>query len=661
MLQREGEATTRSGRLRALRLRLWVAVGFALPVAVLSMGFHGRVPSGVLLLLTVPVVWAGWEIFLRAWSHARHGQATMDTLIALGTGAALGLSLWATLAPHHFTALGMEPPLYYEAAAVILAVVLLGRYIEERARAEGSRAVERLLALNPRTARRLTPEGEEEVPIELLQPGDRVRIRPGERIPVDGIVVEGYSAVDESPLTGEAIPVEKLPGARVWAGTLNTTGSLIVEAQQVGSATVLAHVVELVRRAQSSKPPIQRLVDRIAAVFVPAVLLLSLLTAVLWGALGPEPRLSYAFLTAISVLLVACPCALGLATPMAVLIGIGRAAEEGLLVKDPTALERFSLCSALVLDKTGTLTEGTPHVVAELWQTDAPEHRYALAAIELRSEHPLAVALYRHLGIPQGELPSVDTFTTIPAQGVSASVNGTEYLIGSPDFLQSRQIAFPPRAQHTLEEWRRQGYTIVCGAARGEFIAAFAIADSIRPGAANAVRFLRQQGMEVFLVTGDHPAAAERVAQTVGIEHVRARVFPQEKAEFVRSLQQRGYRVAVVGDGINDAPALAAADVAIAVGSGIDVALETASLVLAGGNIHRLVFAWHLSRAMRRTITQNLGWAFGYNLLVLPVAAGLLYPFTGWLLTPMVAGTAMALSSVSVVLNSLRLRRVKPS
>ncbi len=649
---------THEEQLASLRRRLWLALSGAIPVGVLSMGFHGQVPALLLLVLTLPALWAGREFFLNAWKQARHGRATMDTLIALGSGAAVLLSLWATLAPQSFTALGMEPPLYYEAAAAVIAAVLLGRFLEERARLEGSRAIERLLALQPRTARRVLNGREDDVPIELLQPGDRIRIRPGERIPVDGIVLEGSSAVDESALTGEPFPVEKLPGMRVWAGTLNTTGSFLLRAEQVGHATVLAHIIELIRHAQSHKAPIHRLVDRIAAVFVPSVLLVAALTIAVWLSSGPEPRLSYALLTGISVLLIACPCALGLATPLAFLIGIGRAAEEGVLVKDPTALEQLSRCTAIVLDKTGTLTEGAPRLVDDRWFEDTPERRRALAALEVRSEHPLARALLPTLRVSAAELPEVEDFVSIPARGVSGRIAGELYRVGSPEFLRDSGIRLPDFLEHQLQQWHQQGYTTVVAAVNEHVVAAFAFADALRPGAVEATAFFRQRGIALHMLTGDQPEAAERVARAVGITHVRARVLPQEKAEYVRLLQQQGHRVVVVGDGINDAPALAVADVGVAVGTGIDVALETASLVLSGGNIHRLVFAWQLSRALRRTIAQNLGWAFAYNVLALPLAAGLLYPFTGLLLTPMVAGIAMGLSSMSVVLNSLRLRRL---
>ncbi|MEN3027119.1 MAG: heavy metal translocating P-type ATPase [Chlorobiota bacterium] len=636
----------------------WIALSFAIPVIVLSMGFHGRIPAALLLVLTLPVVWVARDIFITAWTQARRGRATMETLVALGTGAALSLSIWATVSPQSFSSLGLAPPLYYEAAAAVLAAVLFGRLLEERARFRGSRAIERLMTLQPRTACRIQDGHDEEVPLEALRVGDLLRIRPGERVPVDGTVVEGISAIDESTLTGEPLPVEKRPGTQVWAGTLNTTGSLLIRAEQVGEATVLARIIELVRSAQSHKAPIQRTVDRIAAIFVPTVLALSVATAASWLLLGPEPRIAYALLTSISVLLVACPCALGLATPLAFLFGVGRAAEEGVLVKDATALERLAQCTAIVLDKTGTLTEGKPRVVSDRWLQESTRHRAALAAIAARSEHPLATALHRFLGVTA--LLPVEAFVSIPAQGIAGRVQGTTYTIGSPELLRERALDFPPALQDVLEEWHRAGYTIVCAAAEERVIAIFALADSLRDGAAEAVHFLKQSGVEVHLVTGDHAEAAERVARATGIEHVQARTQPEQKAAYVRYLQTQGHRVAVVGDGINDAPALAAADVGIAVGTGMDVALETASIVLAGGDISRIAFAWQLSRALRRVVVQNLVGASIYNLTALPMAAGVFYPFTGLLLTPMVAGIAMALSSISVVFSSLRLGRFTP-
>ncbi len=659
VLHTEQVHTSREERLRNLRLRLWIALGCALPVAFLSMGFHGKVPAEALLVLTLPVLWAGRELFTNAWKLARNRQASMDTLVSLGTGAAFVLSLWATIAPEHFAQLGVDPPLYYEAAAVVVAAVLLGRYLEERVRLQGSRAIERLLTLQPRTARRVQNGSEEEVPIEYLQPGDLVRIRPGERIPADGVVIAGSAAVDESALTGEPFPVEKLPGMRLWAGTLNTTGSVVLRVAHTGSATVLAHIIELVRAAQSHKAPIQRLVDRLSTLLVPIALGIAFLSAILWSMLGPEPRLTYALLTSISVLLIACPCALGLATPLAFLLGVGRAAEEGILVKDPTALEQLSQCTALVLDKTGTLTQGKPQLVEEYWESESSELRRALAAIEVRSEHPLALALAKALVAPTEALPEVEGFTNIPAQGVSGRVNGKLYLLGTHAFLHRQGILCPEPLQQRVKTWQQQGYTIIIAAVDTRAVAAFAFADTLRPHAAEAIRFFQQYGVEIHLLTGDHPEAAERVVRALNIEHFQAHASPHQKAEYVRSLQQRGHRVAVVGDGINDTPALATADVGIAVGSGIDAALESATLVLSGGDINRLVFAWNLSHQLRRVIAQNLGWAFGYNLIALPVAAGVLYPFTGLLLTPMVAGMAMALSSISVVLSSLRLRSLR--
>lgn len=658
VLNAEHVHTAQEERLRRLRVRCWVALACAVPVAILSMGFHGMAPPLLLLVLTLPVLWAGSELFVTAAKLARHAQASMDTLVSLGTGAAFAVSLWATFVPESFAQLGLELPLYYEATAVVIAAVLLGRFVEERVRLRGSHAIERLLSLQPRTARRLGYGGEEEVLIEQLQPGDSVRIRPGERIPVDGTIIAGSAALDESLLTGEPFPVEKLPGMRVWAGTSVQDGSLVVRVEHTGSATVLAQIVELVRVAQTHKAPIQRLADRLAALFVPIALGIAVASTLVWLTVGPEPRLSYALLAAISVLVIACPCALGLATPLAILLAVGRAAEEGLLVKDPTALERLGQCTALVLDKTGTLTTGHPRVIAEQWLHDSPEIRRALAAVEVRSAHPVAGAVVRAL-VPQIEdLPEVENFSSMPARGVSGQVRGTPYRLGTPAFLEQAGIPLPDQLRELIRTWQQQGYSIICAAADARVVAAFALADTLRPHAAEAIDFFQQHGVELHLLTGDHQSAAEQVARALGIVQVRAQASPQEKADYIRQLQEQGHRVAAVGDGINDAPALATADVGIAMGSGIDVALESAMLVLSGGNIHRLVFAWELSRMLGRVTAQNLSWAFGYNLLALPVAAGVLYPVSGMLLSPMLAGVAMALSSISVVLSSLRLRFV---
>lgn len=660
--------------LAYMRRRFWVALALTAPLVVVSMAsmalpgqFTSWLPSHlahwVQLLLATPVVlWAGKPFFERAWASLVYRSPNMFTLIATGTGAAYGYSLVAVLAPgalpEAFRGPSGEPPVYFEAATMITTLVLLGQVLELRARERTGDAIRSLLKLAPKTARRVSGTVEEEVPIEAVRPGDLLRVRPGERIPVDGVVVEGSSAVDESMVTGEPLPVEKGPGDRVIGGTVNATGAFLMRAERVGAETLLAQIVRLVSEAQRSRAPIQRLADKVAAYFVPAVIAVAVVTFLVWAGWGPEPRLAHALVNAVAVLIVACPCALGLATPMSVMVGTGRGAQAGVLIRNAEALEVMEKVDTLVTDKTGTLTEGHPAVV-RLWARKGFTEQELLAmaaAVELASEHPLAAAIVaaaRQRGLA---FEAATGFRARSGLGVTAWVNGREVTLGNKRFAEEtlgRELSpvneIPAEAGETLV------YVVVDRQLAGWI----AIADPIRRTTPQAIEELAREGIEVVMVTGDNRATAAQVAQTLGIRRFEAEVLPEEKARLVEGLQAEGRVVAMAGDGINDAPALARADVGIAMGGGTDVAIETAQIVLVQNDLRGVVRARRLSRAVMRNVRQNLFFAFVYNSLGVPVAAGVLYPFFGLLLSPVIAAAAMTFSSVSVVTNALRLRKVR--
>jgi len=615
-----------------------------------------------LLLATPVVLWAGWPLFMRGALSVKNRSPNMFTLIALGTSVAYLFSVVATVAPGLLPATMRDhAPVYYEPAAVIVSLVLLGQVLELRARARTRGALRALLGLAPKMARRISDEGTDtDVPLETVQVGDRLRVRPGEKVPVDGVVIEGRSNLDESMITGEPTPVEKEPGSRVIAGTVNGTGSLVLRAEHVGASTLLAQIVRMVAEAQRTRAPIQRVADRVAAWFVPLVIAVAAVTAVAWFLLGPQPRLGYAIVNAVAVLIIACPCALGLATPMSILVGTGRGAAAGVLVRNAEALERFERIDTLVVDKTGTLTEGKPRLVT-VEALPGVEERDLLrlaAALARSSEHPLSNAVVegaRDRGIAAGR---GGAFHAVPGKGIAGTAEGHEVAVGNSALFAEIGIDSAVLATRA-EALRAGGETVLFVAVDGMPAGLLAVADPIKPTAAAALRALRQDGVRVVMLTGDGRTTAEVVARKLGIESFQAELLPAQKREVVDRLRGEGWVVAMAGDGINDAPALAAADVGIAMGTGTDVAMQSAGIVLVKGDLRGLLRARRLSQGTLRNIRQNLFWAFAYNVLGVPIAAGVLYPFWGLLLSPMIASAAMSFSSVSVIFNSLRLRRLE--
>ena len=656
-----------------MRRRFVVSAAFAAPVLALEMGRHlfnldllvppQQNPWLQLALATPVVLWGGWPFFQRGWASLKSRHLNMFTLIALGTGVAWLYSVVATLAPSAF------PPqfrdmhgvvaVYFEAAAVITVLVLLGQVLELQARERTSGAIRALLDLAPKTARRLRGDGEEDVPVETIQIGDRLRVRPGEKIPIDAIVRDGRSAINEAMVTGESMPATRGPGDKVIAGTLNQTGGLIIEAERVGADTMLAQIVKMVADAQRSRAPIQRMADDVAGWFVPAVMGVALATFLAWLAIGPEPRFIYGLIAAVSVLIIACPCALGLATPMSIMVGVGRGAREGVLIKNAEALERFEKIDTLVLDKTGTLTEGKPAVVDIVANGIEEDELIRVAAsLENRSEHPLAQAIVAAAHNRAIALVEPTAFDSPVGKGVIGVVDGKRIVLGAERFMTEVGVDISSLAE-AAAGMRRQGVSAIYAAMDGVARGVFGIADPVKASTPRALEELKAQGIRLVMLTGDNQATANAVARTLGIEAVEAEVLPQDKAKIVERLRSEGRIVAMAGDGVNDAPALAAADVGVAMGAGTDVAMESAGVTLLSGDLRGIVRARAISRATMRNIRQNLFFAFAYNVAGIPIAAGVLYPLTGQLLSPMIAAAAMALSSVSVIANALRLGAAK--
>ena len=649
-------ADAHAAHYRSLKFRTVWAVVLALPVAVIGM-FFPDMPGANLVMwaFATPVLcWLGRDFYRNAWKQLRHRTANMDTLVAVSTGIAYLFSLFNMLFPDFWRSRGVEPHVYFEASSVIIAFILLGRTLEERAKGNTSAAIRKLMGLQPKQVTRVAADGSlHECPIADVMPGDMLLVKPGEKIAVDGTVAEGSSYVDESMLSGEPLAVRKQSGAKVYAGTINQKGSFRFRAEKVGADTMLAHIIRLVQDAQGSKAPVQKLVDRIAAVFVPTIMGLALLSFILWMAFDPADGFTHGLLAAVTVLIIACPCALGLATPTAIMVGIGKGAGEGILIKDAESLETAKKVDAVVLDKTGTLTEGRP-VVADVYARPGYEEaRAALRSLESRSEHPLAEAVVAALDVPS--LP-VEQFESLTGRGVKGLVDGRLYLAGNRRLMEERHIRIEPDVNETAARYAAGAKTVVWFADETRVLALLAVADRIKPTSRTAVEELERMGVTVYMLTGDNEATARRIAAEAGIAHFRAEVLPAQKAGFVKQLQAEGHCVAMAGDGINDSAALAQADLGIAMGQGSDIAMDVAKMTIISSDLTKVAAAIRLSAQTVRTIRQNLFWAFIYNLIGVPVAAGVLYPFTGFLLNPMIAGAAMAMSSVSVVTNSLRLR-----
>jgi Cu+-exporting ATPase len=670
-------AEEKSPELADMTRRFWISIALAIPLIVIEMSdmipgqpLQRVMPDSMrtwleLVLATPVVLWAGAPLFVRGWQSIVNRSLNMFTLISMGIGVAYGYSLFAAvfpnLFPDSFRAADGSVPVYFEAAAAITALVLLGQVLELRARSNTSSAIRALLGLAPKTARVIRPDGrEEDIGLDRVVPGDRLRVRPGEKVPVDGVVVEGNSPVDESMITGEPIPVEKRPSDRLIGATINGTGGFIMRVERVGSDTLLAQIVRMVSEAQRSRAPIQRLVDVVASYFIPAVLLSAVITFIVWAIVGPQPRMAYALVNAVAVLIIACPCALGLATPMSIMVGTGRGATAGVLIKNAEALEILGKVNTLVVDKTGTLTEGKPRLVSVTVLdgfTDADVLRIA-ASLERGSEHPLAAAIVAGAEERKLTLADAEDFKSVTGQGVTGRIERRAVALGNQQMMSELGVGFDA-VSADADAQRKDGHTVMFVAIDGRPAGLIGVADPIKSSTAEALKMLQDDGVRIVVLTGDNRTTAEAVAKKLGIDQVEAEVMPDQKASVVKRLQSEGRIVAMAGDGINDAPALAQAQVGIAMGTGTDVAIESAGVTLVKGDLRGIAKARHLSRSTMSNIRQNLFFAFVYNVIGIPIAAGALYPVFGLLLSPIVASAAMSMSSVSVITNALRLRRVR--
>ncbi len=663
--------------LRDMSRRFWISLALTAPLVIGGM-LMDLVPSwkyssptwimtwGGFVLATPVVLWGGWPFFERFWTSIKNRSANMFTLIGLGVGVSYLYSVVATLFPQIFPASfrghGGAPNVYFEPAAAITVLVLLGQVLELKARGRTNAAVRALLDLSPKMARRVGTDGSErDVPLDQVQVGDRLRVRPGEKVPVDGTVLEGSTSVDESMITGESIPVEKKSGEKLIGATVNGTGSVIMRAERVGSETLLAQIVRMVGEAQRSRAPIQRLADRVAGYFVPGVIAIAVIAFIAWAIWGPEPRLAYALVNAVAVLIIACPCALGLATPIAIMVATGRGAHAGVLIRKAETLERLDKVDTIVVDKTGTLTQGKPELISVVALAGVAESDLVRLAgtLERGSEHPLASAIVKAAEGNGLKLAAVENFKSSTGAGVTGRVEGREVAAGNERLITDLKVAVPPAAAAQATELQRQGQTVIFVVVDGKLSGLFGITDPIKPGTPEAVRMLRDEGLHVMMLTGDNPDTAKAIAEKLGITEYAAQVSPERKYAVVKQLQEQGRVVAMAGDGINDAPALAQADVGIAMGTGTDVAIESGGITLVKGDLRGIVRARRLSHATLRNIKQNLFFAFVYNSVGVPIAAGILYPFFGILLSPIIAAAAMSFSSVSVITNSLRLRKVE--
>jgi Cu2+-exporting ATPase len=648
-------------KLQNLKTRTIWAVALSIPLVVIGMFFMDMPYANYIMwALATPVVLVlGRQFFAGAWKQAKHRSANMDTLVALSTGIAYIFSVFNTLNPEFWHSRGLHAHVYFEAAAVVIAFILLGKLLEESAKASTSSAIKKLIGLQPNTVTIVHEGGHQmEIPIEQVQVGNLLLVKPGAKIPVDGIVENGESYVDESMISGEPVPVLKQTGVKVFAGTINQKGSFQFKADKVGGETLLAHIIKMVQEAQGSKAPVQKMVDRIAGIFVPVVIAIAILSMIAWIILGGENGLTQGLLALVTVLVIACPCALGLATPTAIMVGVGKGAQNGILIKDAESLEQAHKMTALILDKTGTITEGKPQVTDILWKRETAELKNALYSIEAASEHPLAESVTAYLK-GKSQPVKISGVQSVTGAGISAIFNGVAYHVGSASLLNQNGINLPADVSGWSDSRRAEAKTVVFFAGGSEVLTAIAIADKIKASSADAIAQLKALGIDVYMFTGDNSQTAAAVASKVGIVNYKAEAMPQDKADFVKSLQSKGKIVGMVGDGINDSQALAQADVSIAMAKGSDIAMDVAKMTLMTSDLAKIPAAIKLSRKTVRTIRQNLFWAFIYNLIGIPIAAGLLYPVNGFLLNPMIAGAAMALSSVSVVTNSLRLKLTK--
>jgi len=650
-----------TNRLNLLRKKLVFSAFFSIPIFVMAMFFMGKIPyeNWIMLALSIPVLfWSGSEFYSIAWKKLKHFSANMDTLVALSTGTAFIFSLINTINPTLFITDDMQHAhVYYESAVVIITLILLGRYLEEKAKSKTSSAIKNLMGLTPKKVTVIRNGEEAIILIDEIIKGELILIKPGDKIPVDGKVKKGESYIDESMISGEPIPVLKTKGDEVFAGTINQKGSLRLLATKIGKDTLLSQIIHLVEKAQSSKPKIQNLVDKIAGIFVPVVIGLALITFGIWYVFGPEPKLIYALISFITVLIIACPCALGLATPTALMVGIGKGAQQGILIKDAQALETAYKIDALILDKTGTITEGKPKVTDFIWVNDELNNLHAsiFLSIEKQSEHPLGQAIVDYLA-PDFNEHALESFDSITGKGTEAFYDGDRYLIGNKTLMSDNLIEVPDSLQEAAEKLKSEAKTVVFMSFQKSAVAIAAISDKIKSGVRDVIVNIQSKGIEVYMLTGDNEKTAKAIASQVGIKNVQANVLPEDKGNFVKLLQQNGKVVAMAGDGINDSHALAQADVGIAMGNGTDIAMDSSGITLMHSDLQQIANAILLSKATMKTIRQNLFWAFIYNVVAIPIAAGALYPKFGFLLSPMIAGGAMAMSSVSVITNSLRLK-----
>jgi Cu2+-exporting ATPase len=647
-------------KFHTLKKKTFWALVLSVPIVVIGMFFMNMpFANEIMWVLSTPVVlWLGRDFYINAWKQAKHRSANMDTLVALSTGVAYIFSVFNTLFPHFWHEKGLHAHVYFEAASVIIGFILLGKLLEEKAKDNTSSAIKKLMGLQPKTVTIMHDGGQQmEVPIEKVEIGNIVLVKPGEQIAVDGTVIIGNSYVDESMLSGEPVPVLKNEHDKVFAGSINQKGSFRFRADKVGSDTMLAHIIKMVQDAQGSKAPVQKMVDKIAGIFVPVVIGIAIISCIAWNVLGGENAFTQGLLALVTVLVIACPCALGLATPTAIMVGVGKGAEKGILIKDAESLESAKKVNAVILDKTGTITEGNPVVTDDIWMDKNARLKQILVSIEKQSEHPLAEAVVTHL--KNYEAVSISNFESITGKGAKAVADGVTYFIGNKKFMHENSILIDKSIDEKADQWSQEAKTVIWFASTVKTLAILAIADPIKNTSRKAIESLQQSGIDVYMLTGDNEMTAKAVSEKVGIKHYKAEVLPEQKATFVKQLQEQGKVVAMVGDGINDSTALAQADVSIAMGKGSDIAKDVAKMTIISSDLTKIPEAIHLSKSTVRTIKQNLFWAFIYNLIGIPIAAGILYPFNGFLLNPMIAGGAMALSSVSVVSNSLWLKYKK--